>query len=342
MSADHDHSHSHSDSHDHSHHNHDHGHSHSHSHGHDHDHDHSHGLFGHHHHEPPKLDHLNAAFIIGIVLNSAFVVIEVIAGFITHSLSLLTDAGHNLSDVAGLALALLAFKLTKVGSNSQYTYGYKRSTIMVSFFNAVILFASVGLIAYEAVIRFIKPEAVSGGTMAWVALIGIAINAITAWLFVKDKDKDLNVKGAYMHMAMDAVVSFGVVISGLIIYFTNWYWVDSVVSLLIAITILRGTWSLLSDSLRLEMDGVPKSLDIEKIKAELLKAKGVVDVHHMHVWALSTTENALTAHLVIEPENLPLFDGIKNDLRHRLLHLDISHSTFEPEFANEDCKHIDC
>jgi cobalt-zinc-cadmium efflux system protein len=186
------------------------------------------------------------------------------------------------------------------------------------------------------------PEAVAGGTMAWVALIGISINAVTAWLFVKDKDTDLNVKGAYLHMAMDAVVSLGVVISGLVIYFTNWYWVDSAVSLLIAIVILRGTWSLLKDSLRLEMDGVPKEMNLEKIKAELLKGKGVVDVHHMHVWALSTTENALTAHLVIEPENLPLFDNIKHDLRHRLQHMDINHSTFEPEFADEDCKHQDC
>lgn len=310
-------------------------------HHHDHDHDHSHG-FGHHHHEPQKLDHLNSAFIIGIILNSAFVVIEVIAGFITHSLSLLTDAGHNLSDVAGLALALLAFKLSKLGSNSAYTYGYKRSTILVSVFNAVILFASVGVIAYEAIIRFFNPEIVQGGTMAWVSAIGIAINAITAYLFVADKDKDLNVKGAYMHMAMDAVVSFGVVISGLIIYFTHIYWIDSAVSLVIAIVILRGTWSLLSDSLRLEMDGVPKSMDLEKIKAELIKAKGVVDVHHMHVWALSTTENALTAHIVIEPENLPMFDAVKHDLRHRLLHLDIGHSTFEPEFAHEQCEDQDC
>jgi cobalt-zinc-cadmium efflux system protein len=322
----------------------DHNHSHSHSHDHAHDHhDHSHGLFGHHHHDhTPKIENLNSAFIIGIILNSAFVIIEVIMGLITGSLSLLTDAGHNLSDVAGLALALLAFKLTKVSSNSQYTYGYKRSTIIVSFFNAVILFASVGFIAYEAIIRFAHPEKVLGGTMAWVAFIGIGINAFTAWLFVKGKDSDLNAKGAYLHMAMDAVVSLGVVISGLIIYFTNLYWIDSVVSLLIAVVILRGTWSLLKDSLRLEMDGVPKEMNLEKIKAELLKAKGVVDVHHMHVWALSTTENALTAHLVIAPEDLSLFDSIKHDLRHRLQHLSINHSTFEPEFADEECKHQDC
>src|SRR6202000_235774 len=193
-------------------------------------HDHSH--HGHHHHDhTPKLDHLKNAFIPGIILNSAFVVIEVIVGLSIHSLSLLTDAGHNLSDVAGLALALLAFKLTKVSANDKYTYGYKRSTIIVSFFNAVILFASVGIIIYEAVIRFMHPAVIQGGTMAWVAIAGIAINAFTAWLFVKDKDKDLNIKSTYMHMAMDAIVSFGVAVSGIIIYFTSWYMLDSIVSL---------------------------------------------------------------------------------------------------------------
>jgi cobalt-zinc-cadmium efflux system protein len=310
--------------------------------GHSHSHDHSHGHGHHHHDHTPKIDNLNSAFIVGIILNSAFVIAEVIAGLYSGSLSLLTDAGHNLSDVAGLALALLAFKLTKVSSNSNFTYGYKRSTIIVSFFNAVILFASVGIIAYEAVVRFIHPEVISGSTMAFVALAGIFVNAITAYLFVKGKDKDLNIKGAYLHMLMDAIVSFGVVISGVIIYFTHLYWIDSIVSLVIAIVILRGTWSLLKDSLRLEMDGVPKEMDLDKIKAELMKAKGVVDVHHMHVWALSTTENALTAHLVVDPAHITLFDNIKHDLRHRLEHLDINHATFEPEFADEKCKQPDC
>ncbi|MFD2145654.1 cation diffusion facilitator family transporter [Mucilaginibacter antarcticus] len=310
-------------------------------HNHSHDHNHSHG-FGHHHHEPPKLDHLNAAFIWGIILNSIFVVVEVVYGLLTGSLSLLTDASHNLSDVVSLALALLAFKLSKIGSNSKYTYGYKRSTIIVSFFNSVILVATIGIIVYEAVMRFMHPEPISGSTVAWVALVGIAINGFTAYLFAKDKDTDLNVKGAYMHMVVDALVSLGVVIAGVIIYFTKFYWIDSAVSLVIAFIILRGTWSLLVDSLRLEMDGVPKAMDLKKIKAELLKADGVVDVHHMHVWALSTTENALTAHLVIAPTDLHLFDSIKHDLKHRLQHLDINHSTFEPEFADEKCQQPEC
>lgn len=301
-------------------------------------HDHSH----HHHDHAPKIDHLNAAFIWGIVLNSAFVIIEAIYGFISGSLSLLTDAGHNLSDVASLALALLAFKLAKAKSNKVYTYGYKRSTIIVSFFNAVILLVAVGFIVYEAVTRLIHPEPVAGGTVAWVAFIGIAINGFTAWLFMKDKDSDLNVKGAYLHMAVDAIVSLGVVVSGIIIYFTHLAWIDSVVSIIIGIVILTGTWNLLKDSLRLEMDGVPKEMDLKEIKAELMKAKGVVDIHHMHVWALSTTENALTAHLIVSPDNMANFDEIKHDLRHRLEHLSISHSTFEPEFSNEKCKQPDC
>ncbi|HEY8783499.1 MAG TPA: cation diffusion facilitator family transporter [Mucilaginibacter sp.] len=296
----------------------------------------------HNHNHAPKLEHLNTAFIVGIILNSAFVIIEVIAGLATHSLSLLTDAGHNLSDVAGLALALLAFKLTEVNATDNYTYGYKRSTIIVSFFNALILFAAVGIIGYEAIQRFMHPEKIAGGTVAWVAFIGIVINAVTAWLFVKDKDKDLNIKGAYLHMAVDAIVSLGVVISGIIIYFTHLYWIDSAVSLIIAVVILKGTWSLLKDSLRLEMAGVPKEMDLDKIKAELLKANGVIDVHHMHVWALSTTDNALTAHLVIDPAYLSSFDEIKHDLRHRLEHLGISHSTFEPEFSDAECKQQDC
>jgi len=313
--------------------------------GHDHSHHHHHGHGHHHHDHAPKLDHINTAFIIGIILNSAFVLIEVVAGIITHSLSLLTDAGHNLSDVASLALALLAFKLTKVASNKQYTYGYKSSTIIVSLLNAVILIVGIGFIVYEAVMRFINPPvSIDGGTIAWVAFVGIGINGITAWLFTRDESgkKDLNVKGAYIHMAVDAIVSLGVVISGAIIYFTHLYWIDSVVSLIIAIVILKGTWSLLQDSLRLAMDGVPKEMNLEKIKTELMKVKGVTDVHHMHVWALSTTENALTAHLVIEEDYISTFDAMKHDLRHRLEHLEITHSTFEPELSTDKCEQVEC
>ncbi|RYE28188.1 MAG: cation transporter [Sphingobacteriaceae bacterium] len=301
-------------------------------------HDHSH----HHHDHAPKITHLTRAFIIGIVLNTAFVVAEVIVGLSSHSLSLLTDAGHNLSDVASLALALLAFKLSGAAKNSQYTYGYKKSTIIVSLLNAIILLASVVIIVYEAINRFIHPEPIAGATIAWVAFAGILINGITAWLFMQDKEKDLNVKGAYLHMVVDAVVSLGVVISGLIIYFTHWFWVDSLVSVIIAVVIIGGTWSLLKDSLRLSLDGIPKELNLEKVKTAMLKVKGVLDVHHIHIWALSTTENALTAHLVIDQSTVASFSHIKEELRHELLHLDIQHSTFEPEFSVESCSNVSC
>ena len=301
-------------------------------------HDHSH----HHHDHAPKITHLTRAFIIGIVLNTAFVVAEVIVGLSSHSLSLLTDAGHNLSDVASLALALLAFKLSGVAKNSLYTYGYKRSTIIVSLLNAIILLASVVVIVYEAVIRFIHPEPIAGGTVAWVAFAGIIINSVTAWFFMQDKDKDLNVKGAYLHMAVDALVSFGVVVSGLVIYFTHWFWVDSLVSVIIAAVIIAGTWNLLKDSLRLSLDGIPKELDLKKVTAAMLKIRGVLGVHHVHIWALSTTENALTAHLVIDQTAVNSFSNIKEELRHELLHLDIQHSTFEPEFSVESCRNASC
>ncbi len=303
-----------------------------------HDHNHAH----YHHDHAPKITHLTRAFIIGIILNAAFVVAEVVGGFYTHSLSLLTDAGHNLSDVASLALALLAFKLSGVAKNSQYTYGYKRSTIVVSLLNAIILLAAVVLIAYEAAMRFMHPEPVAGATIAWIAAAGILVNGITAWLFTQGKEKDLNVRGAYLHMAIDAVVSFGVVISGVVIYFTRWFWVDSVVSLIIVFVIIGGTWSLLKDSLRLSLDGIPKELNLEKVKAAILKTKGILDVHHVHIWALSTTENALTAHLVIDQTAVTSFSHIKEDLRHELLHLDIQHSTFEPEFSVESCSNVQC
>ena len=268
-------------------------------------HDHAHG---HHHHDhAQKLDHINTAFVVGIILNSAFVIIEGIVGWIQGSLSLLTDAGHNLSDVASLALALLAFKLAKVNSNKRYTYGYKRSTIMVSLLNAVILFGSILVIAYEAIIRLLHPHPLEGLTIAWVALIGIGINAVTAYLFAKDKDKDINIKGAYLHMAVDAIVSLGVVVSGVVIYFTHWYIIDSIVSLIIVVVIIAGTWNLLKHSIILEMDGVPADMNLENIRIELLEAKSVVDVHHIHVWALSTTENALTAHVVINPDDIGKF-----------------------------------
>lgn len=297
---------------------------------------------GHHHHAP-VLTNLNRAFIIGIVLNSAFVLIELVAGFATNSLALLTDAGHNIADVAALALSLIAFRLSKVKADKQFTYGYSKTTILVTLVNAVVLLVGIGGVGYEAIHRLLKPEPTDGSTVAVVAAIGIVINTLSALMFLRDKDHDMNVKGAYLHMASDAVVSLGVVIAGVIIYYTHLYRLDSVVSLVIMVVILYGTWSLLTDSLRLSLDAVPRNVDMDKVKAGLLKMPGVRGIHHIHIWALSTTVNALTAHIVIE-ETMSAADeqALKEKIKHQLEHQNIQHATLETERGDLACKTEEC
>ena len=297
----------------------------------------------HHHDHAAALSNVNAAFIIGISLNFLFVVIEVIAGLSVHSLSLLSDAGHNLADVGALALSLLAFKLLKVRSNSQYTYGYRKTSILVALFNAVVLLVSIGAIAYEAIHRFLAPEPVKGGTIAVIAGIGILINASTALLFLRDKEKDMNIKSAYLHLMSDAVVSLALVVGGIIISYTAWFWIDSVLSIVVAIVILLSTWRLLKDSLRLSLDGVPSNIQLEDVRAAALGIPGVKDFHHIHIWAISTTENALTAHLVL-PRAASIDEEriIKGKLKHELLHKNIRHITIETERENEICSEVAC
>ena len=221
----------------------------------------------HHHHEhSQRLTSLNKAFIIGIALNITFVIVEFGVGFYYNSLGLLSDAGHNLGDVASLVLAMLAFRLEKVHPNSRYTYGYKKSTILVSLLNAVILLIAVGIIIAESIDKLFHPVSVDGSAIAWTAGVGVVINALTAWLFMKDKDKDLNVKGAYLHMAADTLVSVGVVASGIIITYTGWSIIDPIIGLGIAVIIIVSTWGLLHDSLRLSLDGVPVGIDAQKIQ----------------------------------------------------------------------------
>lgn len=302
-------------------------------------HDHHHG---HDHSHSVVLTNVNAAFIIGIALNLTFVIIEVIAGLYIHSLSLLSDAGHNLADVGALALSLLAFRLLKVKSNDRYTYGYRKTSILVALFNAVILLVSIGAITYEAIHRFFNPEPLPGFTIAIVAGIGIVINAVTALMFLRDKEKDMNIKSAYLHLMSDAIVSAALVVGGVIIYYTNWYWIDSVLSIVVAIVILLSTWNLFKDSLRLSLDGVPAGIELDEIKKAALKVNGVKGFHHVHVWAISTTENALTAHLVL-PDAITATEEqkIKEEVRHRLLHQNIQHITLETE-REEDCDDPDC
>lgn len=295
----------------------------------------------HSHEHVRRLSSLNRAFVVGILLNSVFVVAEFTAGILSNSMGLLSDAGHNLSDVASLLLAMLAFRLAQVRPTSHYTYGYRRSTILVSLLNAVILLVAVGAIVVESVRKLIHPEPVGGEVVLWVAGIGVVINLATALMFLRDKERDLNVKGAYLHMAADALVSVGVMVSGAVMMATGWYLIDPLVGLLVAAVIVWSTWGLLRDSLRLSLDGVPAGIDYDEVYRAVASQPGVSGVHHLHVWALSTTENALTAHVAIH--DLQQMPQLKQALRTRLHEMGIDHATLEFEGEGQPCgEHSDC
>ncbi len=288
--------------------------------------------------ESNELSGVNRAFIIGIALNLVFVVVEFGAGMYLNSLALISDAGHNLSDVASLALAMLAFRLAKVKPNQTFTYGLRKSTILISLLNAIILLIVVGFIAWESVLRLKSTEAVEGDSMAVVAGVGILINTITALLFFKNRKQDLNIKGAFLHLAADALVSVGVVATGIVIGFTDWYWLDTAVSLAIVVVILVSTWGLLRDSTVLALDGVPRGIDPNRVKEEILQFQEVKNVHHIHIWAMSTTENALTAHIIVADDfNLSSFEPLKAKIHQVLYNLKIQHSTLEVELERESC-----
>nr|WP_288661551.1 cation diffusion facilitator family transporter [uncultured Alistipes sp.] len=288
-----------------------------------------------HHHHDHTVTSLNKAFIWGIGLNVGFVVVEFAVGLCYGSMGLLSDAGHNLSDVASLLLAMLAFRLAQARATPKYTYGYKKSTVLISLLNSVILLIAVGVIVAESIGRMLHPEPVVGGAIAWTAGVGVAINGFTAWLFVKDKDRDLNVKGAYLHMAADALVSVGVLVSGLVISWTGWTVVDPIVGLAVAGVIVASVWSLTRDSLRLSLDGVPGGIDIAEIERKMEAVPGVRAVHHIHVWAISTTENALTAHVVLD--SLSRMEEVKHALKELLGRSGIPHATLEFESVTERC-----
>ena len=285
------------------------------------------------HHYHPNTS-MNKAFIVGIVLNVLFVLIEAIIGLQIHSLSLLTDAGHNLGDVAGLILVVLATRIAQRKPNEKFTYGFGKTTILVALTNAVILLLMVGAIGWEALQRINSPLPVEGKTIAWVALAGIIINGATALLFMKDQEKDLNAKGAFLHMAADALVSLGVLISGVIIFYTQWFWLDAAISLLIMVVIVISSWRLLKDSLRLSLDGVPAGINLERIQQYLLDCKGVAGLHDLHIWAMSTNATALTVHLVISHEmDSSLLATIHADLHSQF---QIDHTTIQVEKSTEE------
>jgi cobalt-zinc-cadmium efflux system protein len=296
-----------------------------------HDHDHS-----GHSHEPPGN---NAAFAIGVVLNLGFVVAEVFYGLAAHSLALISDAGHNLSDVFCLLLAWGALQLTKAAPTSRRTYGWRRSSIFASLLNAVILLVVVGGITVEAIRRFSEPEKVAGGTVMAVAAIGIVINGISALLFMSGRKHDLNVKGAFLHMLADAAVSAGVVVAAFAMKMTGWPWLDPLMSLVIVAVIVWGTWGLLRESINLSMDAVPEGIDPHAVENYLENLQGVTAVHDLHIWAMSTTEVALTVHLVMnEGLRSDLFlHEVSDGLRNRF---GIGHATTQIEFGNceRDCR----
>lgn len=294
-----------------------------------------------HHHHSTELKKMSAIFIAGIVLNFLFVIIEFVSGISTNSLALMSDAGHNLSDVATLFLSLFAFQMAKRKATSGFTYGYHKSTILASLANAVILLIAVGSIGWEAIQRFMHPEDAKGSVISAVAAIGIVINTVSAFLFFRDRDKDLNIKGAFLHLALDALVSAGVVVAGFIITATGIQWIDPLISLVIMAVVIYSTWGLLTESLRLSLDAVPKHIDMEKIKQVILKHREIKEVHHIHVWAMSTTRNAMTAHLILNADCTDAsISALKHTIKHELEHEQVHHVTLETEF--KPCEDYSC
>jgi len=297
---------------------------------------HTHTHSGHHHthnhqiHNEPKSH--GFAFATAIFLNTAFVIVEFSYGFIANSTALMADAGHNLSDVLGLLLAWGATILSRKLPNERYTYGLRSTTIIAALANAMFLLIACGAIAWEAIHRFSQAPIVAGLTVTIVAGIGIVINGLSAWLFVKESKSDLNIRGAYLHMAGDAAVSLGVVLAGIAIIYADWYWLDPVISLVIVLVIVFTTWGLLRDSMQLALVAVPAHIDVSEVATYLRQCQGVTDIHDLHVWGMSTTESALTTHLVM-PMGYPgdaFMDTIVSTLKERYA---IQHCTLQVELG---------
>lgn len=281
------------------------------------------------HHHPHASDY-GRAFAIGVALNTAFVAIEVVAGLMAHSLALLSDAGHNLGDVAGLLLSWGALRLGTWKATTRHTYGFQKASILAALSNALLLLVAIGGVSWEAVRRLTHPLPVASGIVMAVAVAGLVVNATTALLFMKGRHTDLNIRSAFLHMMADAVISAGVAVAGWLMLRTGWLWIDPAVSLVIGITIFAGTWTLLREAINLMMDAVPEKIDAKAVEAFLLAQPGVVDAHHLHIWGLSTTHVALTVHLVVqkpEIDNLWL-DHLREELHHQY---GIMHATIQVE-----------
>ena len=298
-----------------------------------HSHDHAHAPGGGHAHAPADF---GRAFLIGIILNTGFVILEATYGWLSGSMALIADAGHNLSDVLALLLAWGASVAAKKPATSRFTYGYKSSTILAALANAGLLLVAIGAIAFETFNRMAEPAPVQGMTMVIVAGIGIAINAGTAMMFMRGRQHDINVRGAFLHMAADALVSLGVVIAGFAILMTGALWIDPAVSLVIVAVIAWGTWGLLKDSVEMSLLAVPKGVSESGVRGYLAGLDGVTEIHYLHIWPMSTTETALTAHLVM-PGGHPgdaFLREIAEELEH---HHRIGHTTIQVEMSRAPC-----
>jgi cobalt-zinc-cadmium efflux system protein len=293
---------------------------------------HVHGVSGHSH-APASF---GSAFAIGIGLNLGFVILEAIYGIFAHSLALVADAGHNLGDVLGLLLAWGATFLARTAPTERRTYGLRSSSILAALFNAIFLLITVGAIAWEAIRRFGDPAAVEAKTVIWVAFVGILINTATALMFMSGRKRDLNIRAAFLHMAADAAVSLGVVVGGFLIIVTGRQWIDPVISLAIAAVITWGTWGLLRDSINLALHAVPHGIEVAKVRQYLSSLPHVTEVHDLHVWPMSTTETALTAHLVrdVDSCDCALLEQAARELHHKF---EIQHATLQFETQDHQC-----
>jgi cobalt-zinc-cadmium efflux system protein len=291
----------------------------------------------HHHHGEAAQDvaSLRGIYLISIALNLTFVLVEAGVGLWKGSLGLLSDAGHNLGDVFSLVLALVAFRLAASHSTKRFTYGYKKGSILISLLNAVILLVAVGAIIVESIHKLRNPVAIDGGAVAWTAGVGIVINGLTAFLLMRHQKNDINTRGAFLHMAADTLVSVGVVISGIVIALTGWTFIDPIIGLVIAVVILVSTWQLLAESIRMSMDAVPEGIHSDDIRQLIETTPGVRSVHHLHIWPISTTETALTAHLVIDPTADA--EAVVHSAKHALRKAGIHHATLETEQEGHPC-----
>lgn len=302
--------------------------------------EHGHHAEHHHHHHSHAIEKLSTIYIIAVGLNLAFVIVEAVAGFVGNSLGLLSDAGHNLSDVFSLLLAMVALKLASSHATKRFTYGYRKASVLISLLNAIILLVAVGAIIVESVRKFFNPTEVDGTLIIWTAAVGIVINGLTAWALSHQQKHDINTRGAFLHMLADTLVSIGVVVSGVVIKYTGWWVVDPIIGLIIAVVILVSTWELLSESLRMSTDAVPEGYDADDIRNRISAVSGVLNVHHLHVWAISTTETALTCHIVIP--DAAMLEEVTDRVKDMLDGIGIHHSTLELETRSSHCHDHDC